>query len=387
MALYYWLGVTGNGNVNLAANWTLWGPTASGATLPQASNTIPKYNDSIRFSKYTIGSSIYPILGPSGQLNGLCGPAGNTTGQWLNTITVDDDCPVPLGSSASYFKVCAQLVQLNTGTNSAVGFGPQSPTYLDLVSGAGVTKPNATVSAFIKRPYEYYIKGVASRLLIGNTTSVPSRGIFYLNDMEFTAVATTSTPWAITDEGSVGKNSYDVLYLTPTTTHALANLHLIGKGIVCHIQKGYSTSDSEIFLQSYHANPNEGPTIYFDAEGYTGASGPTSISRSYVSRLTVKSTSNLSPKVYVTHGTDIVHLEQDGGTIYFDQTPTTDTTNVQRGSFTSSLSKIVSTYGTVNFGTNGVFHVINDTVDTVPNISLGGVSSYTLTPIEGYTGA
>lgn len=386
MALYYWLGVTGNGNVNLATNWTLWGPTASGVTLPQAANTIPKYNDSVRFSKYTIGSLIYPILGPSGQLNGLCGPAGNTAGQWLNTITVDDDCPVPLGTTASYFKVCAQLLQLNTGTNSAVGFGPQYPSYIDLVSGAGVTKSDATVAAFAKRSYQYYIKGVASKLLIGNSTSVASRGIFYLTDMEFTALSTISAPWAITDATSVGKNSYDVLYLTPTTTHPLANLHLVGKGIVCHIAKGYSTSDAQIYASAFHGDTNLGPTIYFDAEGYSGASGPTDSSRSYVTRLTTDSTSSASPKIYVSHGTDIVYLDQNGGTIYFDQTPTTDTTNVQRGSFTSSLSRITSSNGTVNFGTNGTFYVINDVGDTAPNISLGYVSSYTLGPIEGYTG-
>jgi hypothetical protein len=390
MALYYWLGQTGNGNVNLAANWSLWGPTASSQSLPPSSPTIPKYNDSIKFSKYTIGSTglYYPIFGPSGQLNGLCGPVGNTTGQWLNTVTVDDDCPVPLGSAEFYFKFCAGLVQLNTGTNPAVGFGPQAPSYIDLVAGTGVTKPDATVTGYAKRVYEYNIKGVASKFLILNNTSVPSRGIYYFNDIDFTGVGTISTPWAITDASSVGKNSYDVIYLNSTTTHTLGNLHLVGKGTVCHIGKGYNTSDSQIYLSAFHANAEEGPTVYFDAEGASGASGPTNTTRSYVSKLTLESSRINTPRVFIAHGTDIVHLNQLGGTINFNQTPTTDTTNVQRGAFDASVSKIRSLHGTVNLGTNGTFHVINDPYfDTAPNISLGYVSSYTLAPVEGYTGA
>ena len=387
MALYYWLGRTGNGNVNLAANWTLWPPitatggsTGSGA-LPPSANNIPKYGDNIRFSKYTItgptSSSIFPVFGPSGQLNGLCGPAGATALQWLSQITVDDNCPVPLGTTAVYFEVRAEYVNLGVGTNSSVGNGPQYPTYLDLISGAGATKPDATVTAYVKRDYTCYIKGEASTLQLQTNPSVPSAGTFILYNL-----ALSSAGYGIVDYfGAL--NTTDKIYIDSTTTTG-GGILLNGKATKLYISKGYSTVDGLLHLASYSAS--EGPSVYFLVEQASGATGQTEFSRSTV-KLTTYSGQNgkLTPKVFVEHGVDFTRIDQNGGTIEFNQTPTADSTVVTRGSFNAANSKIVAPYAMVNLGAaEGI--VVQNMGSYMPDITITGIASYVISPSTGYSG-
>lgn len=387
MALFYWLGTTGNGNVNLAANWTLWPPTTAtgGSTgsgaLPPAASSIPKYGDSIRFSKYTItgptSSSIYPVLGPSGQLNGLCGPAGATALQWLMKITVDDNCPVPLGTTAVYFKVRAEFVSLNIGTNSSVGNGPQYPTYLDLISGAGATKADATITAYVKRDYTCYIKGEASKLHLQTNPSIPSAGTYVLYGLGL-----SDQNYGMTDVyGAL--NTTDKIYIDSTTTTG-GGIVLNGKATKLYIAKGYSTVDGLLSVSSYSAG--EGPSVYFTVEGASGATGQTEYSRSNIKLSTYSGqNSKLAPKVYVEHGVDFTRIDQNGGTIEFNQTPTDDSTIVSRGSFNASNSKIVAPYMMVNLGAAEGLYIQNAGGYT-PDIVMTGVSQYIISPTSGYSG-
>ena len=381
MALYYWLGQTGNGNVNLAANWSLWGPTGATATLPPSSSTIPKYNDSVKFSKYTIGATglYFPIFGPSGQLNGLCGPAGNTAAQFLLSVQVDDDCPVALGSSASYFKFRTQSLKLNVGT---AGIGSTLPSYIDLLSGDGVTQANTTITVFAKKEYDYYIKGVADRIYITNTAAIPSYSRLYLANLELTAAA-----WTITDVPSPNYNSYDKIYLYPTTSASTAAIKLYGKGIELHVQKGFSWSEGEVYLYADNTG-SVGPQMFFDVEtiGSTASGGPTSSSRTYMKYLYTYGATKIFPKVFVNHGVDFVYLDHNGGVVNFNQEPTDDTCVVQKGQINAAYAKITSPYGTVNLGSNGGI-IVQNTAQNTPDIVLGNISNYVISPVLGYTGS
>lgn len=380
MALYYWLGQTGNGNVNLAANWSLWGPTGATATIPPSSSTIPKYNDSVRFSKYTIGATgLYlPIYGPSGQLNGLCGPAGNTAAQFLLSVQIDENCPVPIGTTASYFKFRTQSLNLNVG---GPGVGPTPPSYIDLLSGSGVTQANTTINVFAKRDYSYYIKGVADKIFITNSASAASYSRLYLADLELTATA-----WTITDVASPNYNSYDKIYVYPTTTASAAAIKLYGKGVELHIEKGFSWSDGEIYLYA-DASGSVGPQLFFDVEtiGSTASGGPTSSSRTYMKYLYTYSATKNFPKVFVNHGVDFVYLDHNGGVVNFNQEPTNDTCVVQKGQVNAAYAKITSPNGTVNLGSNGGI-VVQNTAQNTPDIVLGNISNYVISPVSGYTG-
>lgn len=375
MALYYWLGQTANGNVNLAANWTLWSPLSvtggNAGFLPPAAPTIPKYGDNIRFSRYSgitgaTFSAIYPLFAPSGQLNGLCGPAGATLVQWISTITVDDNCPVPLGHTASYFKVRAESIILSTGTNTAVGFGPQYPTYLDLLGGTGATKADASLTIFAKRDYTYYIKGNAKTIALANNNAFQSRATLQLEGLSMSGVLTDST---------VATNGFDTIYIDDSTRIG-GGIFLTGKGSRMYVAKGYNSRNGVINLTGY--SNTEGPIVYFRAEGATGFSGPESTTKTSCALVTYSTNKNY-PKIYVNHGVDFLSIAQNGGLIEFLQPPTIDITTVYSGSFNASNSKIIAPYNTLNFGSTSGILVQNEDGD-VPDITITGVSSYLLTP-------
>ena len=94
MPVYYWLGKTANGDVNKKENWTRWAPNPieqPNGQLPASANNIPKYGDEIYFGRYNLpGGTYYPIFGPIGQLNGLCGPDGATALQWLRKVIYNE---------------------------------------------------------------------------------------------------------------------------------------------------------------------------------------------------------------------------------------------------------------------------------------------------------
>lgn len=379
MALFYWVGKTANGNVNVASNWSLWGSSGGqGLTLPPPeASTIPKYLDSIAFTKYTIGATglVYPIYGPSGQLNGLCGPSGNPTGQYINVITVYESCPVPLGTTAVYFKVGAGLVDIKVPSSG----GPEYPYYLDLVDNQGVTKPNADVRIFSKKSQDYNIKGVGKSIATINSATVSSYANVYLRDLEL-----SNPVYTITNYGS---NSFDNFYIYSSTSASTAQLVLNGRGTKAYIEKGWSWSEPSVSLQNYNTNQSEGPQLIFLPEGPSGPSGPGSTTRTYIKSLNLFSNSSKDyPRVDVYHGLDIDTLNINGGQINFAQDPTTDQAVVQKGSFVASKSRLTSAENTLNLGTNGVFYIANSS-GNIPEIIITGISDYGINPLpDGYSG-
>ncbi len=374
MALYYWVGKTANGNVNIPANWSLWGASGGQTALPPEALTIPKYNDNLAFGRYTVGATSYPIFGPSGQLNGLCGPAGNTAGQYCPNITVYETCPVPLGTTAVYFKVGAGYIDIKVPSSG----GPEYAYYLDLADNQGVTKPNADVRIFSKKLQDFNIKGYARSVATTNSTTAPSYANVYLRDIELSNPVSTVF--------NQGLNSFDNFYLYPSTSASTAQLYLNGRGTKAYIEKGWSWSEPTVTLQNTNTNQAEGPQVIFLAEGASGASGPGSTTRTYVKEMNLYSNSSKDyPRVDVYHGLDITTLNLDGGQINFAQSPTTDQAIVQKGSFVASKSRLTSTENTLNLGTNGIFYVANAS-GNIPEIIITGTTDYTITPGDGYSG-
>ena len=244
MALFYWVGKTANGNVNIAANWSLWGSCGGQTALPPEALTIPKYNDNLAFSRYGIGSTgiVYPIYGPSGELNGLCGPAGNTSGQYCPNIIVYETCPVPLGTTSSYFKVGAGFINIVVPSSG----GPEYAYYLDLKDNQGVTKPNADVRIYSKKQHDFNIKGYANSVFTSNLTTAPSYANVYLRDIEL-----AKPNYTVYNQGL---NSYDIFYLYKSTSATTAQLYLDGKGPKAYIEKGWAWSDPTITIKNTNTN-------------------------------------------------------------------------------------------------------------------------------------
>jgi hypothetical protein len=380
MASFYWVGKTGNGNVNLASNWSLW--ATGGTSLPPEALTIPKYNDSVIFNGFTITTGtggypagLYPIYGPSGNLNGLCGPSGNTAGQYLVSLTVNDSCGVPLGTTAVPFTVGAQNVTINTSAN----MGYIAPYFLSLKNNTGLTQLNSVVSIRSGKSVDFNIKGIARSIKLNNTTTIPSYATLILKDIELSDIFET-----ISDSIN-SNNAYDQIYIYPSVTASTAAIRINGKGTVINIYKGFAWSEPSIYLNNYTSVSTDGPTLKFVAEGASGATGPTSTTRSYVKKLATYSTSKESPTIYVEHGVDIDTLNMNGGQIHFLQDLTNDGTIVQRGSFNSSNSRLSSRYGSVSLGVNGDFVVANNT-DVVPDMKFDGPHDYYIISYSGYSG-
>ena len=374
MALYYWVGKTANGSVNIAANWSLWGASGGQTALPPEALTIPKYNDNLAFGRYTVGLTIYPLFGPSGQLNGLCGPSGNTAAQYCPYITVYETCPVPLGTTNAYFKVGAGYIDIRVPSSG----GPEYAYYLDLVDNQGVTKPNADVRIFSKKSQDFNIKGYGRSIAAYNSSNIASYANIYLRDLEL-----SSSSYTVFNQGL---NSFDNFYLYPSTSASTAQLYLNGKGSKAYIEKGWSWSEPTVTLQNTNTNQSEGPQIIFLSEGPSGSSGPGSTSRTYVKEMNLYSNSSKEyPKVDVYHGLDIDTLNLDGGQVNFAQEPTTDQAIVQKGSFVASKSRLTSAYNTVNLGTNGIFYIAN-AGGNIPEIIIVGTTDYGIVPGDGYSG-
>jgi hypothetical protein len=346
MALYYWLGITANGNVNTSSNWTLWGPQSATAYMPPAASTIPKYGDSVIFTKfgpYQYGFNT--IYGPSGQLNGLCGPAGATTLQWLSSIMVKDICPVPLGTTSVPFTVRAENITLNVGyTNSSIiGY----PTNLTLLSGSGATKPDASIAIFAKQQYQYNIRGQASSINIINNTEYTSRSYLNLTGLTLSGL---SGGISILDQ-TTARNSADIINITPTTIFSNVNnlIKIAGYGTQLAIDKG-STIPGTLQIIGYSST--NGASVRFVVEGACGSSGASSNSRTRVYRLVSDSSvySKIYPQIYVSHPVDFDRLDQQGGVVNFDQDITdalVDASTVKTGYFYPESSKIISNNGTV----------------------------------------
>ena len=377
MALFYWVGKTANGNVNIAANWSLWGSCGGQTALPPEALTIPKYNDNLAFSRYGIGSTgiVYPIYGPSGQLNGLCGPAGNTAGQYCPQITVYETCPVPLGTTSSYFKVGAGFIIISVPSSG----GPEYAYYLDLKDNQGVTKPNADVRITSKKSHDFNIKGYANSIgTFNNPTTAPSYANIYLRNLEL--ANPTSTVY------NAGLNSFDNFYLYSSTSASTAQVYLFGRGPKAYIEKGWLWSEPTITLRNTNTDQSEGPQVIFLPEGASGASGPGLTQRTYVKTFDLYSNSSKDyPRVDVYHGLDIDTLNIDGGQINFAQSPTTDQAIVQKGSFVASKSRLTSAENTLNLGTNGIFYVANAS-GNIPEIIITGTTDYGIVPADGYSG-
>ena len=374
MALFYWVGKTANGNVNIASNWSLWGSSGGQTALPPEALTIPKYNDNLGFVRYTVGLAVYPLFGPSGQLNGLCGPSGNTLGQYCQQITVYENCPVPLGTTSSYFKVGAGYINITVPSSG----GPGYAYYLDLKDNQGVTKPNADVRIYSKKSHDFNIKGYANSVFTWNLTTAPSYANIYLRDLELAKPFYTVY--------NQGLNSFDNFYLYPSTSASTAQLYLDGRGTKAYIEKGWLWSEPTVTLKNTNTNQSEGPQVVFLAEGASGASGPGFTTRTYVKTLDLFSNSSKDyPRADVYHGIDIDNLILDGGQINFAQSPTTDQAIVQKGSFTASKSRLTSEENTLNLGTNGIFYVANAS-GSIPEIIITGTTDYGVVPADGYTG-
>jgi hypothetical protein len=372
MALFYWIGKTGNGNVNLAANWTLWG-SSGGTALPPEAPTRPKYNDNITFSRFTLsGTTVYPIFGPSGQLTGLCGPAGNTTAQYISQLKVEEICPVPLGTTSVPFTIGAGNVNITVPTSG----GPGYPYYLTLNDNSGVTQQNSNITIFSKKNQDFNIEGVISRIQVNNTQTQSSYANLYLRDLELTAQTDT-----ISDFYSQ-QNSNDSIYVYPSTIASTGNISLIGKGIKLYIVKGFAWSEPTLTISNYSSNSLVGPKVYFLPEGASGASGPTTSTRTYIQKLNTFSQSKESPQIFVEHGVDIVEMNFNGGQINFNQEETSDVTIVQKGSFNAITSKITAINESVTIGSNGDFIVANSS-GNIPEITMKGLYNYDITPISG----
>lgn len=374
MAIFYWVGKTANGNVNIAANWSLWGASGGQTALPPEAFTIPKYNDNLAFGRYTVGLTVYPLFGPSGQLNGLCGPGGNTLGQYCPNISVYETCPVPLGTTSSYFKIGAGFIDIVVPSSG----GPGYAYYLDLVDNQGVTKPNADVRIYSKKSHDFNIKGYANSVFTWNLTTAPSYANIYLRDLEL-----AKPNYTVYNQGL---NSFDNFYLYPSTSASTAQLVLDGKGPKAYIEKGWLWSEPTITIKNTNTNQSEGPQVIFLPEGASGASGPGLTQRTYVKTFDLYSNSSKDyPKVDVYHGLDIDTLNLDGGQINFAQSPTTDQAIVQKGSFVASKSRLTSAENTLNLGTNGIFYVANAS-GSIPEIIITGVTDYGIVPADGYSG-
>ena len=311
------------------------------------------------------------------------GRTGQTlSGQYFQKLEFRGDCPVPLGTSASYFKFRANEITINVNSDNAELSGASAYSYIDVMDSSGITQANARISAISRKQHTYYIKGVVSHITALINSNVASYSIFELENLEFTR----NSPNNITLRTlAPSATSFDKVYLYPTTI-GFNGVYAEGSNIEVNIKKGFSvTTDDNKNIYLSKAYNSGGPILNFLESSYTGGSGPSEVSRSYIGKLSMVGDKS-HPTVNVNHGVDIVELVVYGGNINFMQPPTSDSTIVQKGFLYSNTGKIVATEPSVTIGANGDFTVVDPTnVEYIPDITLKGSWNIDLIP-GGVTG-
>lgn len=370
MANYYWLGVTGAcGNVNNPTNWTLWTPQGACGFLPPAAATGPGYGDSVYFTRFTVsgacyGVNYYPQVAPQGQ---MLGRTGTAVGQHFGILSLEDDCPVPLGTSENYFKFNAQNVNLKVGADNQQNVNQNF--YLDVGKNSSFAGSYPTIAINCARPNTFWVKGQAKNL----GSAIVSRSSYatvHMKDLEF-AVESPYSVYTLVISPSIP--SYDTFYFYDTTTGY--NGFSFKGNATAYINSGYSQSlDTMIYGESKVDNPQLASTIHFLTPGYCGENGANSFTRSYIQNLKLTGNSKTTNVVNVGHGVDFINLQINSGTVNFIQNDDTNATVVQKGYMYGATSKITATTPTVAIGSNGDFTIYDAPSSTsyTPDITLRG---------------
>jgi hypothetical protein len=408
MAIYYWVGVTSGAsgatqNCNITSNWTLWGPgSIPGGTLPPAAPTIPKYNDSVIFCRFSDGNNntTYPKYGPFGTMMGISGPAGNTAAQFFVSVGISGDYPVGIGKDGTtpFTFGTSNLTLLKTSV--------EGTTFIDIIGlndNAGVTKSNAWIKYKVTHSQgkTYSIQGNAIQLRRDTPTDINQfstendYGRFDLR--KFTIEDSGPNP-------AISESNYKLaqtVFIVGPETSIQSNIILNGHATKFLIEKGFgfTTSDKSLRIHtpvSGSQSGSTGPTIEFMYEsGLSGGStGPEETTRTYIEKLATQTGSKTYGLVNVYHGTDFNYLEQSGSKIVFGQDPGLDGSVVQEGSFAASNSTMIIKNGSVNIGSNGSFYIhsvaANTPVEIIPEINpSSGISAFDLdlSPVSGWTGS
>lgn len=371
MATYYWLGISGSsGNVNTAANWTIWSPQGACGFLPPSAATGPGLNDTVIFTRYNVSGSCYgvpyyPRVSPQGVMLGRTG--GGL--QHFASVQVFGDCPVPLGASAD-FKFNATTISLETqdNTNSV-------PAYSE--SNIHVGRANASygypaISITSAKLHTYNIKGIAQHITVPSTSTTPNNAIINLPD-----TTVHSSLLVVQGNPNVSNNSvfniiscggtYDILEYR--ARNAVFNMYP-GNDVV---------SPNIIHLERC--------TFNFVEPGYSGSEN--NYPRTDINLRTQSQVKDY-PTINVAQYVSFENLRLDGGNINFVQLPSENPSVVTSGSMNVQSSRITANSESVSLGSGGEFFVYGDgTVSTsyTPDIQLKGNWAITLLPtIVGASG-
>lgn len=396
MATYYWLGYTGetSGNVNNAANWTLWAPQGVCGFLPVAAATIPRENDTVIFTRYNVSGTTYnvsyfPQYPPLGTMSGYCG-ATQSQVQYFNRVDVLGDCPVSLGKEGTVFTFRTRELNMTTNSNNtALDNWPTSN--ISLQSSSGLTgKVDAVITITAKKPHNYKIKGYAQAIQTNPNITELTYAYIYLDKFELTRGATygiVHNILAVQNNSPQTVQGNDVWNISSSVT-GVNGMRVTKLGTTVNIDKGFAVNAPAEILVVKFGDINNGPYINFLETGYSGEKGDLEIARTYISRLGVAGNKS-APVVTIRHGTDIVKLDQYGGYVNFAQTPnTSDPTVVQSGLMNASTSKMSINDGSASFGANGDFILQNsfdNATSYTPDITLSGAWVLDLNP-SGSTG-
>jgi len=370
MATYYWLGITGagvSGNVNNLANWTIWSPNGACGFVPPAAITGPGANDTVVFTKFNVsgacyGVSYYPQIAPEGVMLGRTG--GGI--QHFNAVQVLGDCPVPMGSSTSYFKFNSTTVALYTDPTSSLAANSQS--YMHVGRGsASYLYPQ--LSVYAPKAHTYNIKGTMRSI---GSVSVVSVNNAVINVVDNATIEDSITLFQVSDNVL---NSTTVNLISCNGTFNISDNKC--RNSTVNVYPGIDVvSPNKILLDR--------ATLNFIQPGYSGEEN--SYPRTDINLETTSYTKDY-PNINVNHFVSFENLKLNGGTINFNQLPSENPSSVTDGSMKVAVSRITAVAESVNLGSGGAFYLLGDgttTTSYTPDIQLKG--NWALTNIPTTTG-
>jgi hypothetical protein len=425
MATLWWIGATANGDVNIAANWTPFGPGAyqAGYTALVPASNIPKYNDVIAFDKFIPGGVVYPLYSPIGDMRGICGPLGNTAAQWFQEVRVNPGCPKPIGGATAFGFRTSSLV-IKRGITGTLPNDYTTSHYFHLYDCGGVTKINANIIIDSTIKENYFLSGVAGQLRIGaqfapESGRMPYSNIF-LNNMELQGRTFSSgSPTQLAEfnaaiEARESNTTYDnnltntpqvYIYVYPTTTIA-NNIYLRGKEKLIAF-RGFNLPSTSIFMSDYN-NTRSMAQLEFrsDENSSLTGTGPDIATRSYVYELNMVGDPSVTdglkatlPRLTLDHGVDINILNFRGtGQVTTQNEQSADTPRILRGTFDFATAGspddpfqqtkmgFYSDTDIISFGPSGTFiwnntHIGGSDTYGILRSNLRGTWAYKITPL------
>jgi hypothetical protein len=330
--------------------------------MPPAGITLPGAFDDIIFDRFVLNNGqVYPVYAPGGTM-----AATSSDGQVFINTTYNENCPVGLGTTGSYFT----FRSINTSIKKGLT-GNTNPSYINFVTGDGVTLySNAVVSLTSGITSSYYIKGRVDSFATLAAYYSPA----YYNS--FAQVYAENLTIAIAQFASLDTiNLYPTSIITGRLTHNDGSVNIQRPfGITCE----YNISG----IINPSINVMQKPVLNLIADVVTGATGASTARTKFESLKMSSSQANWdnpvsTPVVNVYHTCGITYLSQRSGEINF-MVPYGVTATVESGEFIVGYgSKITSNASNVFFGNGGngqefVIDNLDQPYTKIPNINLVG---------------